>query len=214
MMPAISCLRRGKVSAEVCIFSPPRLLVQEPRGQQRQGLVMMPGDPVPHLIVGQARLAFASLDAALDLMCQLGHSTKFLQRGPRFAVRQIVIMLERAVSLTLARDEQKLLGARASLLLRALERGASPPRSPAVPSHRLEPQSGPCRLRQRPAPTIDTHERNLRASSPPRVFGGRCLQVTNRCVRRDRQQVLFAAIPQFLAKPAGRPISSSPATHA
>ena len=87
MMPAISCLSRGEVSAGVRIFSPPRLLIQEPRGQKRQGLVMMPGDPVPHLVIGQARLPLAALQALLDPMRQLGHSAEFHQRGPRFAVR-------------------------------------------------------------------------------------------------------------------------------
>jgi hypothetical protein len=39
--PAINCLSWGVVSAGVRIFPPPRLLIQEPRGQQRQGLVMV-----------------------------------------------------------------------------------------------------------------------------------------------------------------------------
>jgi hypothetical protein len=79
MTPAISCLSRGEVSAGVRIFSPPRLLIQEPRGQQRQGLVMMPGDPVPHLVIGQARLPLAALQALLDPMRQLGHPAEFHQ---------------------------------------------------------------------------------------------------------------------------------------
>ena len=60
MIPAISCRIRGDVSAGVWIFSPPRLLIQEPRGQQRQGLMMVPGDPVPHLVIGQACLPLAA----------------------------------------------------------------------------------------------------------------------------------------------------------
>ena len=86
MIPAISCRIRGDVNAGVWIFSPPRLLIQEPRGQQRQCLMMMPGDPVPHLVVGQARLPLAALQALLDTMRQLGHPAKFNQRSFRFAV--------------------------------------------------------------------------------------------------------------------------------
>ena len=52
MVPAINCLNCGEVIAGVCIFSPPRLLIQEPRGEQRQGLVMIPCYPVSYLVVG------------------------------------------------------------------------------------------------------------------------------------------------------------------
>ena len=68
MGPAMSCLSCGDVSAGVRIFPPPRLLGEEPRGQQRQGLVAMPPRPVPHLVVGQARLALGPLEAFLDAM--------------------------------------------------------------------------------------------------------------------------------------------------
>ena len=61
--------------AGVCIFSPPRLLIQEPRGQERQGLMMMPGDPVPHLIVDQAGLSFGTLKT-------LRHDEQPWPRGP------------------------------------------------------------------------------------------------------------------------------------
>src|SRR5271157_1928098 len=92
--PAINCLSCGGVSAGVWIFSPPRLLIQEPRCQHRESLVMMPSDPVPHLVVGQARLPLGVLDAFLDPVRRLGHTRKFLQRQLRSGVRQIIIMLE------------------------------------------------------------------------------------------------------------------------
>ena len=56
---------RGEVSAGARIFPPPRLLIQEPRGQRRQGPVMMPPDPIPHLIAPRAGLALGSLQAFL-----------------------------------------------------------------------------------------------------------------------------------------------------
>ena len=86
MIPAISCRNRGDVNAGVCIFSPPRLLIQEPRGHERQGLMVMPGDPVPHLVIGQARLPFAPLQALLDPMRQFGHPAKFDQRSFGFTI--------------------------------------------------------------------------------------------------------------------------------
>ena len=42
MAPAICSRSCGDVSAAVRIFSPPRLLIQEPRGEQGQGHVVMP----------------------------------------------------------------------------------------------------------------------------------------------------------------------------
>ena len=78
MVPAINCLSCGDVNAGVWIFSPPRLLVQEPRGQQRQGLVVMPRYPVPHLVVGQPRLALRALEAFLDPVRCLGHARELL----------------------------------------------------------------------------------------------------------------------------------------
>ena len=42
MVPAINCLNCGDVNAGVRSFSPPCLPDQEPRRQQRQGLVVMP----------------------------------------------------------------------------------------------------------------------------------------------------------------------------
>ena len=44
----------GTVSAGVHFFSPPRFLRQEPRGQQGQGLMMMPTLPRANLVLGQA----------------------------------------------------------------------------------------------------------------------------------------------------------------
>ncbi len=60
MSPEMILLICGDVSAGVRIFPPPRLLVQEPRGQEGQGLMMMPGDPVPNLVIGQPRLSLSS----------------------------------------------------------------------------------------------------------------------------------------------------------
>ena len=89
MVPAINCLSWGEVNAGVCIFSPPRLLIQEPRGQQRQGLVMMPCYPVSYLIVGQPRLTLSTLKTFLDPMRRLSYPRKFLQIHVGLGIRQL-----------------------------------------------------------------------------------------------------------------------------
>ena len=86
MAPAISCLSCGDVSAGVCIFSPPRLLSQEPRGEKGQGLMMMPGHPVPHLIVSQTRFPLGTLEAFFDPVLGLGHAGIFLKRHFRIGI--------------------------------------------------------------------------------------------------------------------------------
>src|SRR3954463_339816 len=97
--PAISCRSCGIVSAGVRIFPPPRLLIQEPRGQQGRGLVMVPRRPVPHLVVGQARLPLGTFQALLNPVRRLGPPCQFRKRRLRVGGRQIVIMLERTVCL-------------------------------------------------------------------------------------------------------------------
>src|SRR3954469_19506779 len=104
--PPIGWRSWGKLSAGVQIFSPPRLLIEEPRGQERQGLVVMPGDPGPHLIVPQSGLPLGPLEALLDAMFRLGNPCQFLKRDTRVAVRQIVIMFKIMIGLTLPRDEE------------------------------------------------------------------------------------------------------------
>ena len=121
IVPAINCLNCGDVNAGVRIFSPPRLLVQEPRGQQRQGLVMMPRYPVPHLVVGQPRLALRARSIPRS-----DAPPWPLARTPSIdvvvGVRQIVIMLERPVRLPFPRNEQHLSGPEPPVSVRACTR--------------------------------------------------------------------------------------------
>ncbi len=62
--------------AGVWIFPPPRLLVEEPRGDERQRLVVMPPDPVADLVVAQARIALAAMEAFFNAMFRLGHASE------------------------------------------------------------------------------------------------------------------------------------------
>src|ERR1017187_3132534 len=76
----------GNVIAGVHFFSPPRFLRQEPRGQQRQRLMMMPTDPGTNLVIGQTRLALGSLQAFLDAMLRVGYAREFLEGRVRGGV--------------------------------------------------------------------------------------------------------------------------------
>ena len=185
------------------IFSPPRLLGQEPRGEQRQGLVRVPGDPVPHLIIPQARLALGALETVLDPMRRLGHTRQLLQRHTRIGVGKIRVMFERPVRWTLPREEQD--------LLRARPAGRRPRLHPAL--HHVHRQGAllavadlegrPHVLRQRRTPAIQAHERGLGMPPASRVFRRGRLAVADQRVRGDRSQVPLAAAAQGRAKARG-----------
>src|SRR3974390_247365 len=112
-------------------------------------------------------------------------------------------MFNCSIGLLLARDEEDFMEARASTSTSGLDAplaGLDHQRSLLAIAD-VEPR--PRRFRQRRTPTIYTQERRLWGSPSPRVFRWRCLQVTDRRVRRDRQQVSLAPIPQRLAKTRG-----------
>src|SRR5262245_64704966 len=95
--PAMSTRTCRTVSAGVRIFSPPGFLRQEPGGQQRQGLVVMPTLPGPHLVVGQPRLPLGTLQALLDPVLRLEDPRELPQRVAQHRVAQQVVLLEGAV---------------------------------------------------------------------------------------------------------------------
>lgn len=70
----------GTVSAGVYFFSPPVFLCQKPSGQERKRLMVMPADPIAHLILGQPRSALGPLKTLLDAMLRLGDADKLAQR--------------------------------------------------------------------------------------------------------------------------------------
>src|SRR5271165_5584534 len=201
--PPISCRSCGNVSAGVWIFSPPRLLIQEPRGQERQGLVMMPGDPVSHLIVRQPGFPLGPLEALLDAMCRLRDAGQFFQRRIGVRTRQVIIKLESMIRLTLPGQEQQLLGAGPLPLRPSLDPAFyrfDHQRSFLSVTH-LDP--GPSILRQGRAPSVHTNERRLRPWPTSAVRRRWHFDVANCCVRGDRKQIAFAQSTQLQAKTAG-----------
>ena len=80
--------------AGVEFFSPPSFCHQEPRGDQRERLMMVPAAPVTNLVVGQSRFALAPLDTLLDPMLCLGDPREFDQRRLDRGVGQVVVGLD------------------------------------------------------------------------------------------------------------------------
>src|ERR1700730_11006582 len=101
------------VSAGVYFFSPAGFLHQEPGGDERERLMMMPADPIANLVVGQSRLALSALEAFFNPMLRLGHARELGQRRLDGSVGEIVIVLPRAVVFRAAQDHQSFLRAEA-----------------------------------------------------------------------------------------------------
>lgn len=78
--------------------SPPtRLQHRGPARNERQGPVMMPPRPCPHLGVGQPGLACAALQAAPDPMLDRGHSRPHPRKRPRRGVGEVIIVPGRPI---------------------------------------------------------------------------------------------------------------------
>src|SRR3989304_9172937 len=93
----------GTVIAGVDFFSPPGFLREEPGGQERKRLMMMPAMPGANLVIGQAGFALGALQTLLDTMFGLAHARELGQRGVVRRVRQVVVMLGRTVCFASAR---------------------------------------------------------------------------------------------------------------
>ena len=96
---------RGSVRAGVPFFPPSRFRAQEPRGDQGQGLVVMPTHPMAHLVVAQPRVALAPLEALLDLVLGLGHPRELRHTRPLRGEREVVVVFETLVASALASYE-------------------------------------------------------------------------------------------------------------
>src|SRR3954465_7809182 len=90
---AITAANCGTVNAGVSFFPPAGLARQEPRGDQRQHLMVVPPGPGPHLVVRQTRLTLGPLEALLDAMSRLRHTGELGHRRVRRGVGQVVVDL-------------------------------------------------------------------------------------------------------------------------
>src|SRR5260370_15144634 len=99
----------GAVIAGVCFFPLLRFQRQEPGSHQGKRLMMMPTTPIADLIVGQAGLAFSTLQALFHAVLHFGRPHKFPQRRFRGREREVIVVLDRPVSLRLTSRDKDLL---------------------------------------------------------------------------------------------------------
>ena len=95
--------------AGVHFFPPPGFPDEEPGGDQRESLMVMPAYPTPHFVVRQTRLALGPLNAFLDPMLRLQHASQLFQGCGRIRIRQVVVVFHLAILPRRARDHQKFL---------------------------------------------------------------------------------------------------------
>src|SRR3989337_2356807 len=107
-MPSRTCCT---VIAGVHFFSPPGFADQEPGGEQRERLMVMPASPIADLVVGQARFALGALDTFLDAMFGLGDAGELGPFHVRRGNRQIEIDFDHATvfAITITNHDQHFL---------------------------------------------------------------------------------------------------------
>ena len=94
-MPSRIC---GTVIAGVHFFPPPGFADQEPNGDERESLMMMPTLPATNFVVRQPRLALGPLNTFLDPMLGLCHAGQFFQGRRGIRIRKVVVVRTRASS--------------------------------------------------------------------------------------------------------------------
>ena len=113
-MPSRIC---GRVIAGVHFFSPSRFRRQEPRRDRRRRLVVPPADPIPHLVVGQARFGLRAWQACFDAVFGLRRASEFGRRSVGVRVRQMEVDLrDRAIAVA-DHDRHFVVGTLAPLLV-------------------------------------------------------------------------------------------------
>ncbi len=75
----------GTVIAGVHFFPPLGFQHQEPRGDERENLMVMPAAPVANFVMRQSGLTLAALDRFLDAVGRQRHAGEFLGRCSRGA---------------------------------------------------------------------------------------------------------------------------------
>ena len=83
----------GSVMAGTFFFHVSSLDSQEPGGDQAEGLVVLPADPVSDFVVGQTGFALRALEALLDAMLGFRSAAERLERCLRIGVAEVVIGL-------------------------------------------------------------------------------------------------------------------------
>lgn len=79
---------------------------QEPRGDKRENLMVMPAAPVANVVMRQARLVLAAFDRFPNAMGRQCHAGELLRRRLARSVREVVVVLGRAFVVRRANDER------------------------------------------------------------------------------------------------------------
>ena len=188
-MPSRIC---GTVIAGEYFFSPMRFTHQEPSGDQRENLMMMPAAPIANFVVRKPCLALAALDRLFDAMGCQRNAGKFLERSLARSVRQIEVVFGHVVFVQIANDHQRFFVLHGSPLdfglhatcddfdfQRTLFRIANLDASPSV-------------LGKRIAPLVNTLKRLLGYGAAALILGWLRVQITNQRVAWNGQQILLA----------------------
>ena len=172
---------------------------------------MMPSNPVPNLIIGQARVTLRPPEALLDAMLGFRHPGQLLQDA-RVRVREIIVMFV-CSSACSSRGTTALLGAFAPRF------GAGP--DPSFDRFDDQGPFGPSRtsilvqaFRQRLAPAIQPRERNLGMWSRPEYPGGGASKSRTNMFEGTANRYCSFRVRKSRRNPELRPISSSPAIQA
>jgi len=173
------------------VFSPSGFPHQEPRGQERQRVLLLPPCPMAPLIVGQTGFTLATLETCFQAMCRFGHPGTCPKWRLGWSVGQGILHLHhlRLVAVTVADHHQRLLvalltpmGYRDHPSLHRLNHQ----RTLAAIAH-LDPVPG-C-LIKRLAPGLDVLP-GTRGTAPPAALRRQLdLHLTPRRVRRHGQHV-------------------------
>ena len=160
--------------------------------------MVMPPDPVADLVVAEARLARAALEAFFDAVFRLGRTSELDGGRGGGGVREVVVVVECPLRRTFAGDEQHLDRPGAAGRCAgwdAAEGDIELERSRLTIAH---VERGPRGLGERPTPPIDALPRRLRRAAVSRGFGRRKFGIAEQRVRGDRQQITLVSSPQSL----------------
>jgi len=104
-MPSRIC---GTVIAGAHFFPPPSLAYQEPRGDERENLMVMPAASSTNFVMRQPRLALAPFDRLLDAMGRQSDAGELLGGRSAPSVREIEVVLRRALIVGRTDDHERL----------------------------------------------------------------------------------------------------------
>ena len=162
--------------------------------------MVMPTTPVANFVVRQSGFALSSLDRLFDTMRGHGHSCKLLQWSVARRIRQVVVVLRNAFPVQTSNDDKHLVvlhHASFDFCLNATRNDFNFQRAFLRVTN---PDSRPLVIIKFITPLVSVDEGNLRIRTMTSIRWRCRLQVANRRITGNRQQVLLVAIVQIPTK--------------